>query len=375
MSTDSSAALKQTAFFDLHIEAGARIVPFAGYEMPVQYPAGIMNEHLHTRQNAGLFDVSHMGQIIVRGAGVASALEQIIPVDIEALAVNQQSYALFTNPEGGIEDDLIVTRWGPDEFFLVVNAACKEQDLAHLQANLPGFEIDYLQGQCLLALQGPAAISVMQSLSTEASELVFMHGCHTDINGVKCFVTRSGYTGEDGFEISFAAASAELVARRLLSFDQVQWVGLGARDSLRLEAGLCLYGHDMNASTSPVQASLLWSISKSRRVDGDKAGGFPGADIIFQQQKTGVNRRRVGFIGEGRVPVREGAELVNEHGNRVGEITSGGYGPTIEGVVAMGYVDNQYATVGTRLNAMVRGKPRPVVVSKMPFVEQRYYRG
>lgn len=375
MTCDGSTALKHTAFHDLHLEAKARMVPFAGYEMPVQYPAGIMKEHLHARDQAGLFDVSHMGQIIVSGEGVALALEQMIPIDVEALALNKQSYAVFTNQHGGIEDDLIITRWGPDQFFLVVNAACKEQDLARLRAHLKGFEIHYLEDQCLLALQGPGAKEVMQSLSPAATELLFLNGCHTQIEGVECFVTRSGYTGEDGFEISFPAAAAELIAAKLLSFESVEWVGLGARDSLRLEAGLCLYGHDMNAEISPVEASLLWSISKSRRRDGEKAGGFPGSDIIFKQQKQGVERKRVGFRGEGRVPVREGAEIVDEQGNKVGEITSGGYGPSIEAVVAMGYVSTELAAVGTRLNAMVRGKPRPIVVTRMPFVEQRYHRG
>lgn len=375
MTSDGSTAPKRTAFYDLHLEAKARMVPFAGYEMPVQYPRGIMKEHLHARDQAGLFDVSHMGQIIVSGEGVAAALEQIIPIDVEALALNKQSYAVFTNQRGGIEDDLIVTRWGPDQFFLVVNAACKEQDLARLQAHLKGFDIQYLEDQCLLALQGLAAKDVMQALSPAATELVFLNGCHTLIEGVECFVTRSGYTGEDGFEISFPAESAQLIARKLLSFDSVEWIGLGARDSLRLEAGLCLYGHDMNADISPIEASLLWSISKSRRSDGDKAGGFPGSDIIFQQQQQGVERKRVGFRGEGRAPVREGAEIVDEQGNKVGEITSGGYGPSIEAIVAMGYVSIEHAAIGTRLNAMVRGKPRPIVVTKMPFVEQRYYRG
>lgn len=374
MTAEAATDLKRTAFYDLHIEAQARMVPFAGYAMPVQYPAGIMKEHLHARDQAGLFDVSHMGQIIVSGEGVAAALEKIVPIELEALAINQQSYALFTNPEGGIEDDLIITRWSEDQFFLVVNAACKQQDLAYLQKHLAGFDVEYLEDQCLLALQGPAARDVMQILAPATTALFFMNGCHAAIEGVDCFVTRSGYTGEDGFEISFPAQSAELIARRLLACKQVEWVGLGARDSLRLEAGLCLYGHDMNAGTSPVAASLLWSISKSRRSDGTKAGGFPGAEIIFQQQQQGVPRRRVGFRGEGRAPVREGAEIVDAQGNTVGEITSGGYGPSIEAVVAMGYVNSDLAAMGTQLNAMVRGKPRPIVVSKMPFVAQRYHR-
>jgi aminomethyltransferase len=374
MSNDSCEALKRTAFYDLHIAAQARMVPFAGYEMPVQYPAGIMKEHLHTRASAGLFDVSHMGQIIVSGAGVASALEKLLPVDVEALAIGQQCYAMFTNSQGGIEDDLIITRWAQDQFFLVVNAACKEQDLAYLQSHLQGFDIQYLQDQCLLALQGPAARKVMEVLAPATTTLLFMNGCHTTIEEVECFVTRSGYTGEDGFEISFPVKFAEQFARRLLAFEQVEWVGLGARDTLRLEAGLCLYGHDMNNTTSPVTASLLWSISKSRRSDGAKAGGFPGAERIFQQQRDGVARKRVGFRGEGRAPVREGAEIVDGDGQSVGVITSGGYGPSVEAVIAIGYVDAGLASAGTRLNAMVRGKPRAIVVSKMPFIEPRYQR-
>ncbi|WP_461481405.1 glycine cleavage system aminomethyltransferase GcvT [Porticoccus sp.] len=375
MTTDLSADLKATPLKALHLELGARMVPFAGYEMPVQYPDGIMAEHLQTRAQAGLFDVSHMGQVVVSGVGVAKALEALVPVELESLPINRQTYALFTNGEGGILDDLMITRWAEDQFFLVVNAACKEQDLAHLRANLPGFDIDYLDGQGLLALQGPAAAEVMAEIAPAVCELIFMNGCHVSIDGADCFITRSGYTGEDGFEISVPAEAAEALARKLLGFAQVKAIGLGARDSLRLEAGLCLYGHDLDTTTTPIQASLLWSISKSRRPDGDKAGGFPGAELIFREMAEGAPRKRVGLQIDGRAPVREGAELVNEAGEQVGVVTSGGFGPTLEAPLAMGYVEAQYAAVGTVLNALVRGKPRPVTVAKMPFVPQRYYRG
>ena len=373
--TDPKTDLKATPLKDLHLELEARMVPFAGYEMPVQYPEGIKTEHLHTREHAGLFDVSHMGQVVITGEGVAQALEALVPVELESLGINKQTYALFTNDQGGILDDLMIARWAGDCFFLVVNAACKEQDLDHLKKHLPGFEIEYLEGRGLLALQGPAAVNVMAQLAPEVRELVFMTGARATLAGIDCYITRSGYTGEDGFEISVPAESAELLARKLLSFDQVHAVGLGARDSLRLEAGLCLYGHDLDTETTPIQGSLLWSISKSRRADGEKAGGFPGADIIFKEQANGAARKRVGLKIEGKAPVREGAELVNAEGIQVGVVTSGGFGPSMDAPVAMGYVATEYAAVGTELNAMVRGKPRPVTVEKMPFVPQRYYRG
>ena len=370
-----STDLKATPLKDLHLELEAKMVPFAGYDMPVQYPMGIKTEHLHTREHAGLFDVSHMGQVIITGEGVAKALEALVPVELESLGINKQTYALFTNDQGGILDDLMIVRWAENCFFLVVNAACKEQDLEHLRKHLPDFDIEYLDGRGLLALQGPAAVEVMAQLAPEARELVFMSGARATLAGVDCYITRSGYTGEDGYEISVPAESAELLARKLLSFDRVKAIGLGARDSLRLEAGLCLYGHDLDTETTPIQASLLWSISKSRRVDGEKAGGFPGADIIFNEQANGAARKRVGLNIEGRAPVREGAELVNAEGVQVGMVTSGGFGPSLEAPLAMGYVAAKYATVGTELNAIVRGKERPVTVVKMPFVPQRYYRG
>lgn len=375
MTTDTTTDLKATPLKALHLELGARMVPFAGYEMPVQYPGGIKTEHLYTRKHAGLFDVSHMGQVAITGDGVAAALEKLVPVELETLGINKQTYALFTNEQGGILDDLMIVRWAEDCFFLVVNAACKEQDIAYLRSALPGFEIEYLEGRGLLALQGPSAVDVMAQLAPDVRELVFMTGSRVILEGADCYITRSGYTGEDGFEISVPAESAEALARKLVSFEQVNAIGLGARDSLRLEAGLCLYGHDLDTETTPIQASLLWSISKSRRAGGAKAGGFPGADIIFNEQVKGAPRKRVGLKVEGRAPVREGAELVNAEGEQVGVVTSGGYGPSLEAPLAMGYVAKDYAAVGTELNAMVRGKPRPVTVEKMPFVPQRYYRG
>lgn len=366
---------KKTQFYDYHVAAGGKMVPFAGYLMPVQYPLGIMQEHLHTRDNAGLFDVSHMGQVIVRGNNVVGELEQLMPLDLGALAINQQSYATFTSPTGGILDDLIITRWAHDTFFLVVNAACKEQDIAHLKTHLPDSEVNYLDQQSLIALQGLRAVEIMAELAPQTATLVFMQGCHTDIGGIECYVTRSGYTGEDGFEISVSDDYALALADLLLAYDFCQWIGLGARDSLRLEAGLCLYGHDMNEQTSPVEAAISWSISKSRRSEGEKSGGFLGADIILRHLDNGVAKKRVGFLVEGRAPVREGAEIADNEGNVVGIITSGGFGPTLQAPVAMGYVPKELAVVGTELTALVRGKPRPITVTKMPLVPQRYHRG
>lgn len=371
----SNTETLKTPLYDLHLELGGKMVPFAGYEMPVQYPAGIKTEHLHCREKAGLFDVSHMGQLIIKGEGVAAALEKLIPVDLQALKDNQQTYAVLTNEEGGILDDLIVCRWSADTFFLVVNAACKEQDIAHLKQHLTGFEFTYLDGRGLMALQGPAAKDVMAELAPEANLLTFMNGCDVTIDGASCFITRSGYTGEDGFEISVSAQDSEALARRLLSFDSVEAIGLGARDSLRLEAGLCLYGHDMNPTTSPVEAGIIWSISKTRRVDGSNPGGFLGAQKVFADIAEGVQRKRVGFLIEGRAPIREGAEIVDAQGNTIGEITSGGFGPTLNAPVAMGYVPIEYAKIGTELTAIVRGKERAITVAKTPFVPQRYFRG
>ena len=367
--------LKQTRFYDYHLAAGGKMVPFAGYLMPVQYRDGIMQEHLHCRDNAGLFDVSHMGQVVVQGQGAAQALERLVPVDLEALAVNQQTYATFTTESGGIADDLIITRWAQDSFFLVVNAACKAQDLAHLRHHLADLEVNALEDRQLLALQGLRAKEVIAALAPEVNNLTFMQGCHASLNGMACYITRSGYTGEDGFEISVSAADATAVADLLLAFPFVSWIGLGARDSLRLEAGLCLYGHDMDAQTSPVEASIAWSISPSRRSGGVKAGGFLGADTILDQLANGVAKKRVGFLVDGRAPVREGADIVDQQGAVIGQITSGGFGPSVQAPIAMGYVPTELSAVGTQLQAMVRGKARPITVAKLPLVEQRYFRG
>ncbi|MGS2718689.1 glycine cleavage system aminomethyltransferase GcvT [Eionea flava] len=378
-SSGTPTELHVTPLHALHNELGAKMVPFAGYDMPVQYPAGVKTEHLHTRKEAGLFDVSHMGQLKVSGDNIASELEKLLPIDVGALAIHQQSYALLTNDDGGILDDLIITRWAEDTFFIVVNAACKEQDIAHFRKHLPNATIDVLTERALVALQGPSAKDVAEVIAPAACELTFMHGCFVTITcnetPVECYITRSGYTGEDGFEISIPNEHADAVSRLLLSFDCVEAIGLGARDSLRLEAGLCLYGHDMNTDTNPIDASLLWSISKSRRPGGAKAGGFMGADNIFAAIEKGSDRKRAGLIIDGRAPVREGAPLVDADGNSIGIVTSGGFGPSISKPIAIAYIDKTHAALGSEVFAEVRGKKLPVTVSKMPFVAQRYYRG
>ncbi len=373
----STEQLLKTPLHALHIELGARMVPFAGYDMPVQYPLGVMKEHQHTRDQAGLFDVSHMGQIRLTGANAAKALETLVPVDIIDLPVGMQRYAMFTNDQGGILDDLMVANLGNDELFLVVNAACKDQDLAHLRQHLgEQCQIEPLfEERALLALQGPAAVKVLARLAPEVTKMTFMQFAPLRLLGGECYVSRSGYTGEDGFEISVPAASAESLARSLLAETEVEAIGLGARDSLRLEAGLCLYGHDMNTETTPIEASLLWAISKARRADGARAGGFPGADRIFTQQQTGVSRKRVGLLPQERTPVREGAEIVDEHGTVIGRVCSGGFGPSLGGPLAMGYLDTAFTALESEVSALVRGKKVPLRVSKMPFVPQRYYRG
>ncbi len=375
MNKNNSSELKSTPLKDLHLQLDGRMIAFAGYAMPVQYPDGVKTEHLHTRQHAGLFDVSHMGQITITGKGVAKALEALIPVELENLGVNKQIYALLTNDDGGILDDLMIARWAEDCFFLVVNADCKDRDLEYFRDNLDRFHIHHMENQGLLALQGPAAAQVMKDLAPESQEMLFMSGARVNLAGIDCYITRSGYTGEDGFEISVPPESSELLARKLLSYERVKAAGLGARDSLRLEAGLCLHGHDINAQTTPIQASLLWSISKSRRSDGEKSGGFPGADIIFRETMHGATRKRVGLKIEGRAPVREGAELVNKKNEVIGVVTSGGFGPSLDAPLAMGYVKAKYSKIGTEFGAIVRGKVHPVSVQKMPFVPNRYYRG
>ncbi|HCL3145401.1 TPA: glycine cleavage system aminomethyltransferase GcvT [Pseudomonas aeruginosa] len=374
MTTDN---LAKTPLHALHLELGARMVPFAGYDMPVQYPLGVLKEHLHTREQAGLFDVSHMGQIILRGEHAARALENLVPVDIADLPVGMQRYALFTNLEGGILDDLMVARLAEDKLFVVVNAACKDQDLAHLQKHLgEQCEIESLfESRALLALQGPAAAEVLGRLAPEVKKMTFMQFGSVRLNGVECYVSRSGYTGEDGYEISVPVAQADGLARTLLAQPEVQPIGLGARDSLRLEAGLCLYGHDMDQLTTPIEASLAWAISKARRADGVRAGGFPGDDLVFAQQREGVVSKRVGLLPQERVPVREGAEIVDAAGTVIGRVTSGGFGPSLGAPVAMGYVAATHATLDSEIWALVRGKRVAMKVAKTPFVPQRYYRG
>ncbi|MBF0676561.1 glycine cleavage system aminomethyltransferase GcvT [Pseudomonas sp.] len=373
----TTEALAKTPLHALHQERGARLVPFAGYEMPLHYSLGILKEHLHTREQAGLFDVSHMGQILLHGSAAASALESLVPVDIIDLPVGQQRYALFTDEQGGILDDLMVAKLAEDRLLLVVNAACKAHDLQHLQQHLGtlcGIE-PLFEERALLALQGPQAAAVLARLAPQVAQMTFMQIAPVELLGCECLASRSGYTGEDGFEISVPASHADALARHLLSEKEVQPIGLGARDSLRLEAGLCLYGHDMNTSTTPAEAGLLWAISKVRRAEGDRAGGFPGAERIFAQQRDGVARKRVGLLPQERIPVREGADLLDANDTVIGQVTSGGFAPSLGAPVAMGYVDSDQATLGTQLWARVRDKRVAVTVAKMPFVPQRYYRG
>ena len=373
----STEQLKQTPLHDLHLKLGARMVPFAGYAMPVQYPLGVLKEHLHTREQAGLFDVSHMGQIRLRGAGAAKALEALVPVDILDLPVGMQRYALFTNDDGGILDDLMVANLGDDELLLVVNAGCKDQDLLHLKQHLEGqCEVESLfESHALLALQGPAAAKVLGRLASQVRAMTFMQFARVKLLGVDCYVSRSGYTGEDGFEISVPVEAAAMLARTLLAEPEVEAIGLGARDSLRLEAGLCLYGHDMDARSTPIEASLTWAISKARRAEGVRAGGFPGAERLFAQQREGVASKRVGLMPKARVPVREGALIVDANDQEVGRVTSGGFGPSLGGPLAMGYVHSAHAALETEVFALVRGTRVPMQVVRTPFVAQRYYRG
>lgn len=373
MAVSPSEELLITPLHDLHLETGARMVPFAGYSMPVQFE-GVKAEHLHTRSAAGLFDVSHMGQILVEGPEAVEQLEKLIPADLQDLPINKQRYGLLTNTSGGILDDLMICRWDEQLFYLVVNAACKATDLAWLEANLGGVDITMLEDRALLALQGPASEEIMATLAADVSSLSFMQGTQASILDAQCYITRSGYTGEDGFEISIPADKANDLARALLANYDIKSVGLGARDTLRLEAGLCLYGHDMNSETTPVSAGLEWSISKARRTGAARQGGFPGADIILEQMRMGTKKKRVGLKVEGKAPVREGAELVNCEGQPVGSVTSGGFAPSLNGPVAMGYVDSTLTEPGTSLRAMVRGKPLPVTVTPLPFIQTGYKR-
>ncbi|MCX7250898.1 MAG: glycine cleavage system aminomethyltransferase GcvT [Burkholderiales bacterium] len=365
----------------LHLELGARMVPFAGYSMPVQYPAGLMAEHAHTRNAAGLFDVSHMGQLRLVGPDAAAAFESLMPVDVIGLGVNKQRYGLLLTDEGTIIDDLMFVNRdhaNGGDLFVIVNGACKAGDIAHIQARIgQRCQVIPMPERALLALQGPQAVTALQRLIPGVEQLVFMTGGAYRWNDAELYITRSGYTGEDGFEISVHQAQADALARALLAQPEVKPIGLGARNSLRLEAGLCLYGNDIDTTTTPVEAALNWAMQKVRRSGGERAGGFPGADKVLAQldASLALTRKRVGLIAKDRVPVREHVELQNAAGERIGEVTSGLIGPTINQPIAIGYVEPAYAALGTPVNAIVRGKAVAMEVAAMPFVPTRYYRG
>ena len=372
-------ALRKTPLYDLHRDLGAKLTEFAGYEMPVQYGLGILGEHQHTRAKAGLFDVSHMGQVILRGRSyteTALALEKLLPTDVLGLEVGRQRYGLLTTNSGGILDDLMFSNRG-DHIFIVLNAACKNSDIKHLKSLLePEILVEEVLNRALIALQGPASETVLGELNPQVKNMKFMDVETLLVSGVECWISRSGYTGEDGFEISIPAADAELVTRSILSNENVEFIGLGARDSLRLEAGLCLYGHDINQATTPVEASLTWAIQKVRRANGERAGGFIGSKIILKQLDEGTERKRVGFLPQTRAPMREGVEVFETERSKdtIGIITSGGYGPTVGHPVAMGYIDSKYAHNKNNLFGELRGKRVPVKVSKIPFVPLNFKR-
>lgn len=377
---DRDDALRRTPLHDLHLELGARMVPFAGYEMPVSYPLGVMKEHLHTRSAAGLFDVSHMGQVILRGedfAHVARVFEALVPVDALGLREGRQRYGFFTNEDGGIEDDLMFANRG-DHMFVVVNAACKEADIARLRAAMEpeGIRVKEITSRALIALQGPKAEAVLAEHTPLVADMSFLDVQTLPIAGAEAWVSRSGYTGEDGFEISVPEAAALEVARALLAHDAVEAIGLGARDSLRLEAGLCLYGHDIDTTTTPVEGGLSWAIQKVRRTGGAREGGFPGADTILAQLSEGARRTRVGLRPQGRAPMREGVPLfaAEEGGDPVGAITSGGFGPTVEAPVAMGYLPDALARQGTIVWGELRGKRLALEVTDLPFTPANFKR-
>ena len=362
--------LRTTPLFALHQELGARMVPFAGWSMPVQYPAGIIAEHRQCREKAALFDVSHMGQLEIAGEGAAGRMETLVPADIQALAAGRARYTMLTAADGGILDDLIVTRT-PDGLFVVVNAGCRDEDTAIIRKAMePDFGVRELVGRALLALQGPMAADILERLCPGANGLAFMQSAELDVAGHACRVSRLGYTGEDGYEISVAAEAAEPLARILLDMDEVGPAGLGARDSLRLEAGLCLYGHDIDISTTPIEAGLRWTIGKRRIADRD----FPGHERIIAEIHNGPDRRLVGLRPEGRAPVREGTEIQDGDGRIVGRVTSGAFSPTLGAPVAMAHVESANAATGTRLQAILRGKPVAAEVVKLPFVPHNYHR-
>ncbi|MFZ2468907.1 MAG: glycine cleavage system aminomethyltransferase GcvT [Parvibaculum sedimenti] len=373
----SEETLQVTPLHALHIELGAKMVPFAGYDMPVQYKDGVLAEHLHTREAAGLFDVSHMGQAWIEGPDfetVARALEALVPGDLLGLAPGAIRYTLLLNDKGGIRDDLMVTRPAEaaraNSLFVIVNAACKEADFAHIAANLPaGIALKPIRDRALIALQGPKAVDVFRRFAPAGADMLFMTAQAMDVAGIPCLVSRSGYTGEDGYEISVPEKDAVALTKKLLGEPEVKPIGLGARDSLRLEAGLCLYGHDIDETTTPIEGALAWVIGKRRREEAN----FPGAKIILDQIANGAPRKRVGLLPEGKAPAREGTEIV-AGGKVIGSITSGGYGPTVGGPIAMGYVDAAHAGVGTEVELMVRGKGRPAKVVAMPFTTKRFHK-
>ncbi len=368
----SDATLLTTPLDALHRELGGKMVPFAGYAMPVQYPQGILGEHLATRAGAGLFDVSHMGQVTIEAEDPATVLESLVPGDVCGLAPGRTRYSVFTNDQGGILDDLMISKLSATKLFLVINAACKHADFAHLKDKLGArADIRMLDDRALLALQGPKAAAVMAGLCDGADQQAFMSIRDTTIAGIPALITRSGYTGEDGYEISVPADKAEKLARLLLGLSDVRPVGLGARDSLRLEAGLCLYGSDIDTATTPIEAGLAWIIGKRRRAEG----GFPGADVILRQLAEGPARKRVGIRPDGRAPARAHTEITDPDGTRLGEVTSGGFGPSLDGPLAMGYVPTAFATPGTKVRLVVRGKPLDAAIVPMPFVAHSYFKG
>lgn len=370
-----STTLLQTPLHALHLELGAKMTPFAGYDLPVSYPTGVLAEHRHCRASAALFDVSHMGQVRLVGDDAAAALESLVPVDVLGLEPGRQRYAFFTNPSGGLLDDLMITRRA-DDLLLVVNGACKQADIRHLQTNIGHrCTVQPLPERALLALQGPKAAAALAQLNGDVTTLVFMTATSMTLAGAECYVSRSGYTGEDGFEISVPAEQAVALAKALLALPEVKPAGLGARDTLRLEAGLCLYGHDIDETTTPVEAGLTWAIQKVRRAGGARHGGYPGAKVIDGQLATGASTKRVGLVGLERVPVREGAPIVDAKGHKLGHVTSGTLAPTVNHPIAMAYLAANHALPNHEVYAEVRGKRQPMRVSPMPFAPHRYFRG
>jgi len=371
--------LRKTPLYELHQEFGAKLTEFAGYQMPVQYGLGILGEHQHTRTKAGLFDVSHMGQVILSGRSykeIALAFEKLLPMDVLGLEAGRQRYGFLTTDSGGILDDLMFSNRG-DHIFVVLNAACKGSDIMHLKSQLePDITVQEIEDRALIALQGPASEAVLGELNPQIKKMKFMDVETLPIGGADCWVSRSGYTGEDGFEISIPAEAAESVTREILSNKIVEFIGLGARDSLRLESGLCLYGHDIDGATTPVEASLTWAIQKARQANGSRNGGFIGSEIILNQLDNGTDKKRVGFLPQTRAPMREGVEIFATETSKevIGKITSGGYGPTVGHPIAMGYIDSKYMRSNDDLYGELRGKRLPIKVSKMPFVPLNFKR-